>query len=147
MKLHFWRFKLFPSSKIDFCPFLKLQKMEFGQNNYSWNWFIWFHEFFGWDFWTGKTAKNAISRKKNFLFIWFHEFFFCLDFFKFPGPLWNSLNIKNFREIDFTKKRNIKNLILFFEQEKTNQKKKELFVSFITELGQITESPLKWDHF
>ena len=27
-------FKLFPSSKIDFWPFLKLQKMEFGQKNY-----------------------------------------------------------------------------------------------------------------
>ena len=38
------------------------------------------------DFWTGKTAKNAISRKKIW-FIWFHEFF-CLDFFKFSGPLW-----------------------------------------------------------
>ena len=27
----FGSFKLFPSSKIDFWPFLKLQKMEFGQ--------------------------------------------------------------------------------------------------------------------
>jgi len=26
------RFKLFPISKMDFCPFLKLQKMEFGQD-------------------------------------------------------------------------------------------------------------------
>ena len=39
-------FKLFPSSKIYFWPFLKLQK---------WNWFIWFHEFcfcffFAWTF-------------------------------------------------------------------------------------------------
>ena len=25
----------FPTSKIDFWPFLKLQKMEFGQKNYS----------------------------------------------------------------------------------------------------------------
>ena len=32
VKLHFWQlYKLFPSSKIDFWPFLKLQKMEFGQ--------------------------------------------------------------------------------------------------------------------
>ena len=46
----FGSFKLFPSSKIDFWPFLKLQKMEFCQKNYSWNWFIWFHEFFGLDF-------------------------------------------------------------------------------------------------
>ena len=44
----FGSFKLFPNSKIDFWPFLKLQKMEFGQKNYSWNWFIWFHEFFFW---------------------------------------------------------------------------------------------------
>ena len=36
----------FSSSKIDFWPFLKLQKMEFGQKNFSWNWFIRFHEFF-----------------------------------------------------------------------------------------------------
>ena len=28
-------FKLFPSLKIDFWPFLKLQKTEFGQKNYS----------------------------------------------------------------------------------------------------------------
>ena len=26
---------VFPNSKIDFWPFLKLQKMEFGQNNFS----------------------------------------------------------------------------------------------------------------
>ena len=32
VKLHFGSFKLFPSSKIDFWLFLKLQKMEFGQN-------------------------------------------------------------------------------------------------------------------
>ena len=45
--LHMWNcffgsFKLFPSSKIDFCSFLKLQKNE--------NWFSWFHELFGLDF-------------------------------------------------------------------------------------------------
>ena len=38
--------KLFPSSKIHIWPFLKLQKMEFGLNKFSWNRFIWFHEFF-----------------------------------------------------------------------------------------------------
>ena len=53
----FGSFKLFPNTKNDFWPFLKLQKMEFGQKNYSWNSFIWFHEFF------------------------------CLDFFIFSGPL------------------------------------------------------------
>ena len=46
----FGSFKLFPSSKIDFWPFLKLQNMEFGLNKISWNWFIRFHEFFGLDF-------------------------------------------------------------------------------------------------
>ena len=30
----FGSFKLFPSSKIDFWPFLKLQKMEFGQKKF-----------------------------------------------------------------------------------------------------------------
>ena len=30
--------KLFPQLKIDFWPFLKLQKMEFGQKKFSWNW-------------------------------------------------------------------------------------------------------------
>ena len=42
----FGRFKLFPSSNIDFWPILKLQKMAFGPKCFSWNWFIWFHEFF-----------------------------------------------------------------------------------------------------
>ena len=32
--------------KLHFWPFLKLQKMEFGQNKNSWDWLIWFHEFF-----------------------------------------------------------------------------------------------------
>ena len=31
----FSSFKLLPSSKIDFWPFLKLQKMEFGQKNFG----------------------------------------------------------------------------------------------------------------
>ena len=68
-------FKLFPSSKIDFWPFLKLQKMEFGQNNFSWNWFIWLHEIF-WPglfliFWPTfihngkKLAKIAILRSRS----------------------------------------------------------------------------------
>ena len=30
----FGSFKLFPSSKIDFWPFLKLQKMEYGQDKF-----------------------------------------------------------------------------------------------------------------
>ena len=38
----FGSFKLFPSSKIDFWPFLTLQKMEFRQKNL----FIWFHVYF-----------------------------------------------------------------------------------------------------
>ena len=61
VKLHFWQFYTFHSSKIDFWPFLKMQKIEFGQKKNLWNWFIWFHEFFG------------------------------LDFFKFSGPLWRGL--------------------------------------------------------
>ena len=47
MKLHFFgSFKLFPGSKIDFWPFLKLQKMEFGQKNFV----KLIYEFFGVDF-------------------------------------------------------------------------------------------------
>ena len=50
--------KLFPSSKIDFWPFLKLQKMEFDQ--------------------------KEILEINLFDFM----SFFGLDFFKFSGPLW-----------------------------------------------------------
>ena len=41
------------------------------------------------NFWTGKKFKNCHKcnfTKKFILFIWFHKFF-CLDFFKFSGPL------------------------------------------------------------
>ena len=41
---------VFPLEKLIFGQFLKLQKMEFDPKNYSWNWVIWFHEFFGLDF-------------------------------------------------------------------------------------------------
>ena len=36
----------FPVQKLIFWPFLKLQKMDFGQKVFSWNWFIWFQKFF-----------------------------------------------------------------------------------------------------
>ena len=39
-------FELFTSLKIDFWPFSKLQKMEYYQKFFSWNWFIWLHKFF-----------------------------------------------------------------------------------------------------
>ena len=55
-------FKLFPSSKIDFWPFLKLQKMEFGQKNF----FV--------------KLIYLIS-----------QVFFGLDFFQFSGLVWNYL--------------------------------------------------------
>ena len=42
----FGSFKHFPSSKIGFWPFLKLQKMNWSKKFFWWNWFIWFHEFF-----------------------------------------------------------------------------------------------------
>ena len=54
----FGSFKLFPSSKIDFWPFLKLQKMEFGE-------------------------KNCLREIDLFDF----TSFLGLDFFKFSGPL------------------------------------------------------------
>ena len=48
---NFWnQINLFFFVKSHFWLLLKLQKMEFCQKNYSWNWFIWFHEFFGVDF-------------------------------------------------------------------------------------------------
>ena len=57
----------FPSSKIDFLPFLKLQKVEFGQNKISWYWFIWFHEvFFGLDFFVFKmTHCKLVSQRTH----------------------------------------------------------------------------------
>ena len=62
-----WNFTL---TKIHFLPFQTWPKINF-----------WTGKKF-------KTAKNAISRKKKFWFsIWFHEFF-GLDFFKFSGLLW-----------------------------------------------------------
>ena len=51
-------FKLFPSSKIHFWPFLRLQKMDFGQKKF----------------------------RKIDLFDF--TSFFVLDFLKFSGPLW-----------------------------------------------------------
>ena len=57
VKLHFYSLKFFPSSKIDFWPFLKLQKMEFGQKKFREIDLLDFTSFFG------------------------------LDFFKFSGPL------------------------------------------------------------
>ena len=50
---------------------LKLQKIEFGQKHYSWNWFIWFHEFFG------------------------------MNFFKFSGPLCITIIILSWFNFDF----------------------------------------------
>ena len=35
VKLHFWQFSQFKNWFLPFWPFLKLQKMEFGQKNYS----------------------------------------------------------------------------------------------------------------
>ena len=59
----------FHSSKFDFWLFLKLQKMEFGQNKISWNWFIWFHEFF-WPglfyiFWSAVCFLASYSSKSS----------------------------------------------------------------------------------
>ena len=65
----------------------------------SWNQINQFHEFFltkfhflqfqKWpkiNFWTREKFKTA---KNTNWFIWFHEFF-CLDFFKYSGVLWNT---------------------------------------------------------
>ena len=69
--------------------------MEFGQKNYSWNWFIWFYEFFGHFL---KLQKKEFSQK-NYLWNWFIRFdeFFGLDFLKFSGPS----NVKQKTDLDF----------------------------------------------
>ena len=51
MKLYYWQFfKLFPSSKIDFWPFFKLQKMDFCQKIFCEIDLFDFTSFFGLDF-------------------------------------------------------------------------------------------------
>ena len=65
------KFKHFPSSKIDFWPFLKVQKMDFGQKNFLWNWFL----FFIWFWW--KT-------KKFYLIAWC----FSVQYFKVSLESW-----------------------------------------------------------
>ena len=45
VKLHFWHFSQFKNWFLAIFEIAK-KKMEFGQKNYSLNWFIWFHEFF-----------------------------------------------------------------------------------------------------
>ena len=63
IKLHFWQFfKLFPSSKIDFWPFLKLQEMDFGQKKFF--------------------RETDLFDLKSF---------FGLEFLKFFGPLWSQI--------------------------------------------------------
>ena len=68
--MHFWQFQTFPQFKNWF-----LAIFEIAQNG------IWSKKFFPWNW-----------------FIWFHEVF-CLDFFKFSGPLWYVVHIRNFKPI------------------------------------------------
>ena len=62
-------FNLIPSSKIDFWPFLNLQKMDLWQKKISWNWFIWFHEFYGpgpfSNFWPDSIFSNFKNGQKS----------------------------------------------------------------------------------
>ena len=62
----FWSFKLFPSSKMDFWPFLKLQKMEFGKKICEINLFD-FTRFFGLDFFkfSGPLCIPQLDVEKN----------------------------------------------------------------------------------
>ena len=62
VKLHFWQFSTFSHFKNWFLAiFETVQEMDFGQKMFSWNWFIWFHEFFCLDFFVAHCAavKNA----------------------------------------------------------------------------------------
>ena len=49
--------------------------MDFGQKIFSWNWFIWFHEFFGMDFFKFSGLLwhiiFSISRKNFLIFLYF----------------------------------------------------------------------------
>ena len=83
-------FNLFPSSKIDFWPFLKLQKMEFGQKNFVKLIYLISRVFLAWTFlnflvhyglkWYG---KNLWSQKTLLKAIYFHEFFLAWTFLNF----------------------------------------------------------------
>ena len=105
-------FKHFPSSEIVFWPFLKLQKMEFGQKKFSWNWFIWFHKFFVLDFfkfsgllwttqnlmlrvWSKKEGERGTEKSRQWIFR-FHWFQLGLDS---PGHKISQLNLDSFRYI------------------------------------------------
>ena len=57
--LNFFKF----SGLLLWNVYFKLQNMEFGQKNNSLNWFIWFHEFFGLDFFKFSGPREAVSPK------------------------------------------------------------------------------------
>ena len=70
-------FEVFPSSKIDIWSFLKWPKMEFSQYKISWNWFIWFREFFSaWTFLNFLAYYYLQEEVKNFVKLNFTRFFF-----------------------------------------------------------------------
>ena len=98
--------KKFPSSKIDVCPFLKLQKMEFGEKIFSWNWIIWFLNEFFWPelflifwptmqntscFWAKKTQPVVLARILPRLFILLFSYIGEVTLLKCVGSIQTSL--------------------------------------------------------
>ena len=58
-------FKLFLSSKIDFWPFLKFQKMDFGKKKFHENDLFDFTSFFGLDDYHSQKPKSKFFEKKS----------------------------------------------------------------------------------
>ena len=62
------------------------------------------------NFWTGKTTKNAISWKKNFLFIWFHKCFFAWTFLNFLALcVYPWINLETNIHFSYTKRHLVNN--------------------------------------
>ena len=84
-----------------------------------------------------KTSKNAISRN---WFIWFHEFY-CLNFFKLSGPLWNPKKVQ-FRESElFASKAKVNVFWHFFRTEPSQRD------SLIWEKGKLFKKYIDFSQF
>ena len=68
VKLHIYQF---PSSKIDFCPFLKWQKMDFGQNKFREMDLFDFTFFFGLDFFFTSDLTILYTYESLILIVFF----------------------------------------------------------------------------
>ena len=87
-------YKLFPSSKIDFWSFLKLQKMEFGQKNFVKLIYLISRVFFAWTFLNFLARCVRSGMKTWFQVIWW-TFFLPYQFFR---PVVHSVCIVQLRK-------------------------------------------------